>query len=302
MAEGERLMTPYNYSRSAIEALKIGIKIHKKNGNTLMMNEQKHCLYVLHKAVKFMLPFGGRVLEDTELKGLDPSLKLRLPFPIIALEYPNRSPNGVDGQFIVVAREVVGKDTHTDESGDYINISMHLHTEAGWCTIPMEQILATEDYMEPIEDTSGLPDEAFPYFFKGSRHLTGDSHTDHVNGDLPMAELDQMAEFINVATADLLCFLNALACTNVGYETLDAPKKQKKGARKADAYKVLTVITGETKSAAVGGSNGSSRSPREHIRRGHIRRCASGKRVWVNACVVNKGVGGRIDKDYNIAS
>jgi hypothetical protein len=36
------------------------------------------------------------------------------------------------------------------------------------------------------------------------------------------------------------------------------------------------------------------RSPREHLRRGHIRIYQSGRRIWVNSTLVNAGVGGRI--------
>ncbi len=45
---------------------------------------------------------------------------------------------------------------------------------------------------------------------------------------------------------------------------------------------------------------GTHASPIEHERRGHWRTYKSGKRTWVDAITVNKGVGGRIEKDYKL--
>ena len=45
--------------------------------------------------------------------------------------------------------------------------------------------------------------------------------------------------------------------------------------------------------------SGHHRSPREHLRRGHIRRLADGRRIWVNAAIVGAGKGvGVVSKDY----
>lgn len=41
-------------------------------------------------------------------------------------------------------------------------------------------------------------------------------------------------------------------------------------------------------------------SPREHLRRGHIRRLEDGRKFWINAAVVAAGNGGKIHKDYGI--
>jgi len=43
---------------------------------------------------------------------------------------------------------------------------------------------------------------------------------------------------------------------------------------------------------------GHHRSPRQHLRRGHIRRYASGKQVWVQAHVVGDAKKGTVSKTY----
>jgi len=93
-----------------------------------------------------------------------------------------------------------------------------------------------------------------------------------------------------------------LSCRNVHTEK-SLPKKTsvamnagKKNAVPFDAYHYLVIDTAKkSESSGVGGSHA---SPREHLRRGHIRRLADGRRIWVNATVVSVGNGGVVEKDY----
>jgi hypothetical protein len=70
----------------------------------------------------------------------------------------------------------------------------------------------------------------------------------------------------------------------------------KRGALPFDEYRVLVVNAPGKEGAAQEHSAGAMthRSPREHLRRGHIRIYQSGRRIWVNSTLVNAGVGGRI--------
>ena len=45
---------------------------------------------------------------------------------------------------------------------------------------------------------------------------------------------------------------------------------------------------------------GTHRSPRQHLRRGHIRNLQNGKKVWVNAAVVGAKESGVICNNYAI--
>ena len=62
--------------------------------------------------------------------------------------------------------------------------------------------------------------------------------------------------------------------------------------------KILTIKPSVRSSSAEKG--GSHTSPRQHLRRGHIRRLDSGN-IWVNSCVVGSAEKGRIDKSYRVA-
>jgi hypothetical protein len=45
---------------------------------------------------------------------------------------------------------------------------------------------------------------------------------------------------------------------------------------------------------------GKHASPIEHVRMGHERKYKTGKKVWIDDITVNKGMGGRIEKDYKL--
>lgn len=96
----------------------------------------------------------------------------------------------------------------------------------------------------------------------------------------------------------------ALSCSNVSTTDIPASKalnsdRARRGRQRLFDYKVLTVTTASGSSSA--GAGGTGTPVRSHLRRGHIRRCASGVRVWVNACMVNGGADGFVLKDYSIA-
>lgn len=98
-------------------------------------------------------------------------------------------------------------------------------------------------------------------------------------------------------------FIAALACSNSA--TSDQPhgreklnkKREKQGRPPFYSYKVLTISQGGQ--GSVESMGGSHRSPRVHLRRGHIRRLPN-KTVWVNASVVGDKSKGFVDKDYSV--
>jgi len=97
----------------------------------------------------------------------------------------------------------------------------------------------------------------------------------------------------------------ALACRNVSYDTILAPraineKRRLKGRPPLFEYHILTVdVPGEV-SRSVSTPSEIHRSPRPHLRRGHIRRLSDGRAVWVNAAMVNAAAAGFVSKDYKV--
>ncbi len=69
-----------------------------------------------------------------------------------------------------------------------------------------------------------------------------------------------------------------------------------------DEYHVLTVAIPSAKASVnnQAESIGDRHSPREHLRRGHIRRLQDSRKIWVNAAIINAGVGTKIHKNYAV--
>lgn len=117
-------------------------------------------------------------------------------------------------------------------------------------------------------------------------------------------------EIIGAEALPMMEMCEALTCSNVKIETLQKEsrankKRRKKGKLPLYETKILTVdVHGERRIAALGedgsGESHSKRSPRQHLRRGHIRRLQSDKRVWVQSCVVGARRDGYIDKRYEL--
>lgn len=81
------------------------------------------------------------------------------------------------------------------------------------------------------------------------------------------------------------------------------PVSGRKIAFPSDSYHVLTVSSEvPAPSAGTARQPVEHRSPREHLRRGHYRRLASGREVWINSMTIGAGSSsGKVSKDYVLA-
>lgn len=251
------------------------------------------------QAKKFVLPKGGRIF-DTELRALPD--EIRLPFPQIVVEYEAGDATGA-------AEQVFGKsDTHSvpkriayaQESDDgWIDIVVMCGSRDGnWTMLP---------YVASVQRYDGsFPRVAQPEITSKTNAKVVDSLVTvmHKLGDAA-DRIDRWELRARVDTMDevnaVLSLVEALSCINVASETLPARKANKSAAKRGaipfDEYHVLTI---KSSSGSQSHGNGSGRSPREHLRRGHIRRIADGRRVWVNSCVVSAGSAGTITSEYQI--
>ena len=244
-------------------------------------------------STKFILPDGGRLYDDKEFRALDESVPLRLPYPCIALEYqsngrdremdePVGHVNGVPqyeaGDFVSAPKRVV----YAREHGDYIVATVAFWTrhDGLWRVLP-ECAIPNVGYLDRGMSYSGRP--AIKAAFQNPR--------------VPMSDyMDELGA--------LLCFLNILHCSNVQAHRSDPKRagKKIKSALPFDTYHLLTIdAPGRAGSAGEGAETGGHRSPREHLRRGHIRRLADDRRIWVNATVVAAARGTCVvTKDYAV--
>lgn len=229
----------------------------------------RHMLDLIQASHKFCLPPGGVFLMDPELRALDDSEPLRLPYDFVALEYA--VPGIYPSRRIVILRSIAGY-----IEGDCI---AYFDNNGGW-----------------------MPDSSFSipttnYLDRSQKNIDG--------GPAVLASATPDDEtFRHRELLVPLHFLNALSCSNV-HVAKSEPKKAGKKVKAAlpfDTYHVLTIdVPG--RAGERGGPTGPHRAPREHLRRGHIRRLADGRRIWVNATVVAAGRGaGVVKKDYALRS
>jgi hypothetical protein len=104
----------------------------------------------------------------------------------------------------------------------------------------------------------------------------------------------------------VLEFIEALSCSNVSYRPTTKIDEQVNARRirdgKVPLYETHTLFIETPNKTTKGDSlGGHHRSPRQHLRRGHIRRLPSGRKVWVNSAVIGRSENGVIKKDYAFA-
>lgn len=112
---------------------------------------------------------------------------------------------------------------------------------------------------------------------------------------------------VSLAVVAAVC--GALSCTNVEAEVCDRAPSEVVNARRVrdgksrifDTHTLVVHVAGGGKYSPGGFGSGGHASPRQHLRRGHIRRLPTGKNVWVQSCVVGDPSNGFLDTTYVIA-
>lgn len=116
----------------------------------------------------------------------------------------------------------------------------------------------------------------------------------------------QCRELSNVYCCLVIELIEALTCRNVVTEPLEVIDEKVNVRRIRDGKlplyetRILTIKTPEIKHST-GKRCASHASPRQHLRRGHIRRLESGN-IWVNSCVVGDANKGVINKQYSVTA
>ena len=234
---------------------------------------------VARDAQKFIFPWDRGVQRYIKSASILEGQYLRLPFPAIALEVELEKYEKADvKKIIILAEQTENEDIHARSAHWF-------HSVKKWAVTPA--VIIPKGLLMP--SYQGAEEPKFMYKKTDESTLVSDAR----NAD--------------VLTIGVLgAFLVILQCSNVHIERSEAKKQspKTKGGRTQpalpfDDYHILTVgdprASGNRDNAEPCGRH----SPREHLRRGHIRRLASGAHTWVNAAVIgaNRGAG-TITKDY----
>jgi hypothetical protein len=259
---------------------------------------------VVQNSIHFALPDGGTIFND-RLKGME-GQNIRLPFSGITVEWfmPN-GPLSSDEELISNKKRLVlayeGPNPIKSHCQGVCFISFYfVYAHNVWAPEPI-YFFIPKDVAIPNQENFpngelGLDTECGIWMPSVYEHMYGAKAKDGV-----------CKAAIHNTLINILCaleLLEALSCSNVSHEPIETidPRKNAKRikAGKLPIYetRILTIDSGKSSQSGMA-QGGTHASPRQHLRRGHIRRL-SDKNVWVNSCVVGRAEHGVIEKQYYV--
>jgi hypothetical protein len=322
------MITAKNYAAQAEKY------IVKNYGQTPSMAEEyslieKRFLNPIKNSVHFALPDTGVIFDD-DYRGIRGE-EVRLPFPSITLEYFFPYGNGqLEKDHVYSSKRLILATEYTSEQValeypeydfDFGEPDMMWIAVYGASYIPEDDFWGVEPFgwlMPSAWDRQFVKkngETVFSQRFQDSREGVG------VNGYvLPLMKsilekvyeaegevgIQSCVKDIGNETATILELCEALSCSNVHHrpiESIDPAVNQRRirdGKVPLYETRTLWIDVPNFDNVSVEWQGGTHRSPRQHLRRGHIRNLQSGKKVWVNATVVGAKENGIIKKDYAI--
>jgi hypothetical protein len=277
---------------------------------------------LLGDAQHFLLPTGGRILDDEgKLEAKYASL-CYLPFPITAFEFyglygdgraEGRSNRSSKRIALCIDSATLNKlHIYPAEDDEWGCISVCYLDGAGvWGAFP-HMSLVSRSKTETIDASELVKGESMREEAKSAGYGDFQLKSPKIGAEymfiksfvfpgfdpypVAAAQLDTRDELVAAVQA-----CAALACSNMEKRTVEPSsvlneKRKRSGKEPFVAYHILDVA-GEraTRGQDKGGSHN---SPRQHLRRGHIRRLDETRVTWVNSCVVGNDVHGKVVKDY----
>lgn len=255
-------------------------KVTLSGDSQRVLNLMSEIVELFDDAEKFILPENGKIF-DCGLKGLNENTLLRLPFPKVVMEFV--SDQGT--RHVVCAMEAKKPDSEEITIRVYNLMAPKQNMTAG--------MLPVVCYLEQ-KPVAGQKEPTFLMLCQDIRTTGFMDKDDEENATL-------IEDAMILSARPVLELIEALSCKNVTSEYL--PHKHsaaKHAALGFDEYRVLTVRTNAAHATGDAKCTGGHASPREHLRRGHIRRHPTAGNIWINSMVVNAGVGGKIHKTYKM--
>lgn len=313
-----------NHSVHAQEDLKLLLQAVSPSHIPLSAKAMGDVCQLLKTAVKFELPDNGIVTDRVKsLEILEPH-ELRLPFPIVALEYccpkPAMTPDMIAAKKRIalcfdyeanvnsyVAQQAAKLLPAIASVGGLIVVPCYYSEVMGrWCVLTSACILLKSN----VPGVKTLRLEVGGKAIASRLNVTSFPCLPELV--VEMIRRYGSREAARSATIDIwdemmavITMITALSCSNVEIESHAAPaplnkKRIRNGREPFCDYKKITVITSWRQSRRNGDNTAiPGRRVRTHLRRGHVRRLSDGRRIWVENCVVNADRG-RAESRYRV--
>ena len=122
-------------------------------------------------------------------------------------------------------------------------------------------------------------------------------------GDRDIADMTESERWTILHFIQIAASIEVFSCSNVVTVEHQPPKlinekRKKKGKTLFFSYRTLH-ISGYSEAKGIG-KKGTHASPRLHLRRGHIRKLADDRRIWVTSCLVGDKSKGFAAHDYKV--
>lgn len=284
-------MQETNYCAHAIDSLR---ELARTDIHPDMRDHVERVIPLLHSAMHFRLPEDGKVFSvktDETVMGVLAKYcpHVRLPFPVISLEFSNS---------IDLTKTYVPEGSALSLGSVFLVEEIGEGIEKHIMFSPFFKALMSDGSRRWFPAALGayiFPRESSILAF--SQHGLTDSETAE---DVTTFDTELRGNLTILAQ-----FLSALSCSNTCTRPGNPPsvslnaKRRKKGKTPFFSYTELTLSS--ERYADAPGQGSAHGSPRVHLRRGHIRRLPD-KTVWVNAHVVGDKNKGLVHKDYKYVS
>lgn len=323
-------MNMLNYSTHAIADMVEDARIAARQGRRRDADETERFAADVSRGHKFMLPDNGSLLYDMR-EAPEGMTITRLPFPVTVMEVPfptdGPMPAGIQpaSKRLILAREgifdgpgVMFRTTAPDDVPNSIKVEIASWYDADrrWRLQPDGAIVMIGSASVAGAGRGRKPDVRGDLFDDAARFVMTTEPTLPDSVDIICRSMTY-AEFVAIAGDDIASeirimaeMMTALSCSNVGTEVQSPPPKLNKARLKAGRepfHDVHVLVVGGTVLGEPGRNN-SVTGPdgyqvRQHVRRGHVRRLADGRRLWVNSTVVAAGSKhGAAHKTYDVAA
>lgn len=301
-------------AKNYITQARIGLNELSKDFKINKLNEDsstcKSLSALLPSAIHFVVPDGGSVMDDS-LRGIRGEC-VRLPFPKITIEY--HVPDGGKltnfatvrcSKRVIFAQEILD----TKDDSQWIQIISIVYNDAvkKWMPCAIGWLLSSKwDEAEgtmPIKAEYAIPKNAPPIVGKVFPVLIDSLKEAYKILDATTA-IQSLMHDLSSEVSVVLELCEALSCSNVSHEPIEKINPNVNARRIRDGkvpfYETrCLVINAPGLESTKSDCGGTHSGPRQHLRRGHIRRLPD-KNIWINSCVVAANNPAKIEKNYAI--